>query len=136
MKKVTLVSVIVLLTGTLLGQSLQKGNLVGVHLSTINLNQGVTMNQYMDFFANSVIPELEKNYSEKVFITKCVRGENVNSLGFIIIFESEKMRDRLYNADGSLSVVGKAANEKMQPTMDKLNKLGTISSKYSDWVIQ
>jgi hypothetical protein len=136
MKNVMLIFALVLVAALAFGQSLQKGNLVGLHVATINLNPDVTMNQYKDFFVNSVIPEYEKNYGAKAYLAKGIRGENANSFAFIFVFESEKMRDKYFNADGSSNDVGKAVNEKMQPTMDKLNKLGTSTSKYTDWVLQ
>ena len=40
-----------------------------------------------------------------------------------------------YNADGSPSV-GKAANVKIQPIMDEMNKLGTITANsFIDWLV-
>lgn len=136
MKNLMLTSALVLVAALAFGQSLKKGNLVGLHVVTINLNPDVTMNQYKDFFVNSVIPEYKKHYSADIYLAKGIRGENVNSFAFIFVFESEKMRDKYFNADGGSNDVGKAANEKMGPTMDKLNKLGTSTTKYTDWVVQ
>ncbi|MEX1238117.1 MAG: hypothetical protein WEB30_00310 [Cyclobacteriaceae bacterium] len=136
MKNVMLTSALVLVAALAFGQSLKKGNLVGLHVATINLSPDVTMNQYKDFFVNSAIPEYKKHYGAEIYLAKGIRGENINSFAFIFVFESEKMRDKYFNADGSANDVGKAVSEKMQPTMDKLNKLGASTSKYTDWVVQ
>jgi hypothetical protein len=43
---------------------------------------------------------------------------------------------RYYNADGSPSELGKAANAKIQPIVDERNKLGTITADpYIDWLV-
>ena len=119
-----------------LGQSFHKGNLVGLHVLSINLNPDVTLNQYKDFFINTVIPEFEKIYGAKIYLAKGIRGESNNSLAWIFIYESEAMRDKFYNNDGNHSDIGQVAWDKMQPTMDRLNKLGTSTTKYTDWVVQ
>jgi hypothetical protein len=104
---------------------------------TLTLNPDVTMNQYKDMFVNSVIPEFQKNYpGAKMYLAKGIRGESTNSFAVIFVFETEKARDKYFNADGSVNDAGKAAEEEMKPTMDKLNKLGTSTSKYTDWVVQ
>jgi hypothetical protein len=137
MKKVVLLSTVVLWAGIAFGQSLQKGNLVGLHVWNLTLNPDVTMNQYKDMFVNSVIPEFQKNYPDaKMYLAKGIRGESTNSFAVIFVFETEKARDKYFNADGSVNDAGKAAEEEMKPTMDKLNKLGTSTSKYTDWVVQ
>ena len=32
--------------------------------------------------------------------------------------------------------LGKSVNEKLKPVMDELGKLGTITTKYNDWIVQ
>ena len=137
MKYLILTAALILLVGTTFGQTLQKGNLVGVHHVTINLDPDVTMNQFMNFYVNKVIPEVEKQFTGwKGYVVKGIRGENINSFGVIWIVETEEDRNKYYNADGSNTDLGNAAGEKLQPTMDKLNKLGTSTTKYTDWIVQ
>jgi len=63
MKNLSLISVLIITAGSaVFGQGLQKGNLVGLHVATINLNPDVTMNQYKDFFIKTAAPEYEKSY--------------------------------------------------------------------------
>ena len=40
------------------------------------------------------------------------------------------------NPKGGMNDLGNAANAKLQPLTDELAKLGTYTSKYTDWVIQ
>lgn len=137
MKKLILISTIVLLAGITYGQSLQKGNLVGTHVAEVSLKPGVTMEQYTEFFINKYIPEAEKVWKGwKVYLVKGVRGENINSFGLIIIVNSQKDRDKYYNSDGTSNELGNTANEKLKPVQVELEKLGTFTTKYTDWVIQ
>jgi hypothetical protein len=137
MKKLFLIAAVILIAGITYGQSLQKGNLVGTHTITVSLKPGVTMEKYTDFFKTKVIPEMEKNMPNwKFYLVKGLRGENINSFGFIIIVKSVQDRDKYYNADGSDNELGKSTNVKFKPVTDELEKLGTYTSKYTDWIVQ
>ena len=137
MKKLFITTAFILLAGVAFGQSLQKGNLVGFHVMTINLDPNVTMNQFMDFYVNKYIPEFEKILpGVKLYIAKSIRGENENNFGLIYIFDSEKNRDKYHNEDGTYNELGNSTAEKLQPITEELNKLGTYSSTYDDWIIQ
>lgn len=136
MKKLLLIAAVILIAGITYGQSLQKGNLVGTHTITVSLKPGVTMEKYIDFYKTRVFPEMEKNMPNwKFYLVKGIRGENINSFGFIII-KSVQDRDKYYNADESDSELGKSVNVKLKPVMDELEKLGTNTSKYTDWIVQ
>jgi hypothetical protein len=136
MKKLVLIAAVILMAGITYGQSLQKGNLVGTHVITVSLKPGVTMEKFIEFFSAKLIPEVEKNYPGwKAYIVKGIRGENNNSFGLIYVIKSEKDRDKYYNADGSASELGKSVTEKLQPVLDEAAKLGTFTTKYTDWVI-
>ena len=63
-------------------------------------------------------------------------GENNNSIGILWFFESESDRNKYFNEDGSMSDLGNATFEKLQPIQDELAKLGTWTSKYTDWIVQ
>lgn len=137
MKKLILTAALILVAGITFGQTLQKGNLVGFHVMTINLDPDVTMNQYMDFFVTKAIPEYEKNFpGAKLYIAKGIRGEDENSFAWIFLFESEEIRNKYFNEDGSSSELGKSAEEKLQPMFEEGSKLGTYTTIYTDWVIQ
>ena len=137
MKKLILTAALILVVGTTFGQTFQKGNLVGFHVMTINLDPDVTMNQFMDFFTNKVGPEFEKNFPGiKTYIAKGIRGENKNSFGLIYLFETEEIRNKYFNEDGTFTELGNSAFEKIQPISEELSKLGTYTTIYTDWVIQ
>ena len=41
-------------------QGLQSGNLLGVHVITVTLKPGVTIDQFQNFYVHEVLPEYEK----------------------------------------------------------------------------
>jgi len=137
MKTLILITVLTAVTSLACGQTLQKGNLIGVHALTVNLDPDVTRNQYKDFFVNKVKPEWEKHFTgAKVFLLEGARGENENGLGFVWIFESEGDRDKYFNDDGSNNELGTTTYEKLQPITEEWQKLGTWTSTWTDWVVQ
>ena len=110
MKKLIITTILLCITQIVLGQTLQKGNLVGVHVIYIELNPGVTMAEFQKFHTDVLIPEYEKNYPGwQLFLAKGIRGENQNTYGWIIIVESEEIRNKYYNDDGSITEFGQAA---------------------------
>ena len=136
MKKLILTAIIILLAEVVLGQTLQKGNLVGVHVIYIELNPGVTMAEFQKFHTIVLIPEYEKNYPGwQLFLAKGIRGENQNTYGWIIIVESEEIRNKYYNDDGSITEFGQAAAEKMKPILEDAEKYGKLKRTYTDWII-
>ena len=76
MRKLLLTSALALLTILGIGQSLQKGNVIRIGEATIELNPGVTMEQWTDFLIKRTIPEIEKNYNGwKLYPMKGIMGE-------------------------------------------------------------
>ena len=137
MKKLILIAAVILMAGITYGQGLQKGNLIGTHVVTVSLMPGVTIEKFMDFYKTKVIPEIEKNVPNmKEYVVKSIRGENMNSFGMIVVFKSAQDRDKYYNSDGSDTELGKSVNEKLKTVMDELGKLGTLTTKYNDWIVQ
>jgi len=118
-------------------QELKKGNVVGMHVSTIKLADGVTIEKFTAFFVEKAVPAYEKSWPGwKFYPVRRIRGEKAEGFGLMIVIPTEAERDKYYNADGSLSELGKAANAKVQPIMDEMNKLGTIATNsYIDWLV-
>ena len=137
MKKLIIAAAFFLLTGVAFGQTVQKGTIVGVHTSTVTLNPGVTLDQYLDYFTNRFIPEFEKNFpGVKLFLVKGLNREVKGEYGKIFIVESKKVYNKYWNDDGSYTDVTTAIVEKVQPLLDEGNKLGTTTDVITDWVIQ
>ena len=134
---ITIILTLLISVGSLSGQSIKKGNLIGIHTVSVNLDPDVTMNEYRNFILTKWIPAANKSFPGMMtYLTKGIRGAGENSLGFIFVFKSEADRNKYYNDDGSNNEAGIAASKKMQAIDDELNKLGTWTSSYTDWVVQ
>ena len=137
MKRLIIIAAIILVANCSFGQSLKKGNLVGLHVMTINLASGATMDQFQTYFINNVIPEYEKHFQgAKGYLVKGVRGENNNSMAVIWVFDTEQSRDKYFGADGNPNDLGKSAIEKVSVVDKELDKIGTHTTKFTDWVVQ
>ena len=136
MKKLLVITAFLLFAGIAFGQTLMKGNLIGVHVMSVELKPGATMDQFIDFFNEKTKPAWEKTHEGmKIFIMKGIRGEHMNEIGMIFQFTDEAARDQSYNADGSLTEFGQKVREKMAPIIAETEKIGTNTSKYTDWLI-
>lgn len=137
MKKFIIAAAFILFAGVAFGQTLQKGSVVGVHTTTVTLNPGVTLDQYLDFFTNRFIPEFEKHFPGiKLFLVKGLNREVEGEYGKIFIIESKKVYNKYWNDDGSYTDITMAIAEKVQPLLDEGNKFGTSTDVITDWVIQ
>jgi len=133
----TIIFILLVSVGSVSGQSIEQGTLIGVHTVTVELDPDVTMNEYRNFIITKWIPAVNKNFpGMKTYLTQGVKGTGENSLGFIFVFYSKADRDRYYNVDGSQSEAGIAAEKKLQPINDEGNKLATWTSTFTDWVVQ
>lgn len=89
------------------------------------------------FYLTKVIPEFQKSYQGiKGYLLHGVRGENIDSFGILWVFENEASRDKFFGKDGKPTALGTAASEKLAPLNKEREKLGTFTSKYTDWLVQ
>jgi hypothetical protein len=138
MKKLFLIAALIMMAGTIYGQTLKKGNTLGLHVFTITLNSGVTMDQYLDFCKTKWIPVYEKNFrGVKVYVLKGIKGECLNCDGMILAWKTKADMERYYKPDGSATEIGNAANAKINPIYDELLKMVKMTdAKYTDWEVQ
>ena len=122
------------------GQTVRKGSLLGLHVGTPTLKEGITMQDYTNFYTSKFIPAAEKAFpGVKVYLLKSVRGQDSTSMGVVFIFNSEADRNKYWNNDGTMTELGKAADAKMSEIGKELDKYQTSSNapdRYNDWVIQ
>ena len=116
----------------------QKGNVVGVHVFDVKLKRGVTMEKFIDFYKNTVIPEFARQWPEaKILITRGLRGENANRFGMFYLFESDDVRNKYFKADGSVTETGQLIVNKMRSTMDQRDQFHNgYTTNYTDWVVE
>ena len=141
MKKLIIAVAFILFTGTAFSQALKKGVHLGIQSLKITLSTGATMEQYLDFMMNTFIPEAEKAFpGMKGFIMGggMVMGgseEVKEEYSIIYYFESEEVQSKYFDDGGNFTDAGTAALEKLGPTFEKHDKLGTNSAPTLGWMI-
>ena len=123
------------------GQTIQKGNLVGIRTITVELKPNVTMDQVLDFYNTKWIPDADKYFGWKFFVSKCLRGTACaeNKLIMIAHFKTEAARDKYFKmAEGGkdLNELGQKAWAQFAPTNDAIKELATVKEEWADWVIK
>lgn len=141
MKKIFFILAFTLLCAFSFGQTLHKGNLVGVHVFTPDLKEGMTIQDLGDFIKNKWLPEVNKVFPDlKGYLVKSIRGDDSTSLGIIFIAKSESDRNRYWTADNKLKPDVQKAVDKMLERLRKENEKYVTalqaSDKYNDWVLQ
>jgi len=137
MKKLMIVTALLLIAGIAFGQTLKKGGVIAIHKMDVTLAAGITMDQYMDFMVNKNIPALNKEVEGvKFFMLEGDRGEGANSVAFMVWCESLEVRNKYWPEESGPSDEYRAILEKVQPLMDELEKLGTYTRVYTEWVIK
>ena len=136
MKKLLIVTALVLFAGIAFGQTLTKGSVIAVHNYSITLQPDVTMNQFLEFWTNKVIPEFEKVWpGGKDFVMIGDRGKHKYGFATISYFESVEQRDKLFPAEGDPNDA--SMPELLVPIFEELGKyILSYEDEYTDYVIQ
>lgn len=137
MKKIFLSIALILFALMLSGQTLQKGQVIGFHVITPDLNPDVTFNQWKAFALDKYVPAFNQEFEGEVAIywLSGERGKYKNSVAFMIVFKSLEVRNKYIPEVGITSDLYKAKLEKVMPLQDEWMKMGTYTSEWSDWVI-
>jgi len=137
MKKLVFITALLLFAGFSFGQRLQKGNLLALHTLEITPNPDVSFNEFMEHFTGEFIPKYEESFPGLHFyVVKGDRGESENQIGMIMLSESTDVRDRYWPSPDSASEEAMKAFGKMATAIEDLEKYGTFSSVYTDWVVE
>jgi hypothetical protein len=109
MKKIAFVLILSISSLFAFGQSMEKGNLVGLHVLDITLNDGVTSQQFEDYYMNTVIPSYDQAYPGAV--RNAYFASNAKEL-------SQETQDKLKSVDDGLAL------------------LRSWTSKFTDWSVR
>ena len=117
-------------------KSLNKGSLMGIHALKISLKRGAKIEQFENYFINETIPNYEKEFKgAKINLVKGIRGENKGAIGMVWIFESNEARDLYYDSNGAPTKLNQEVNQRLRTVNEGLSKIGTWTSKYTDWSV-
>ena len=142
MKSLVIIVLLTALTCTSYGQKLTKGSLLGIKIMEIQLVEGKSLEDFKAFYMADVIPAYEKAFEGlKIYMLKSARGQYMNELAVIWIFESEAARNRYFNDDASASSftdLGKEAMERVKGVRQEMNsKYGRwTGNEQDDWIVQ
>jgi len=131
-----------LFTGVAFGQTLQKGNILGLHVIEFNIDPDVTYNQWENFVLTKYLPAFNEEFQGdiEVYFAKVDRGDDENGMSTIYIFKSVEVRAKYFTSEGDFTELFTTKNEKVNQTVaDGMSKLGTshyIRIHYNDWIIQ
>ena len=140
MKKLLVITALVLFAGIVFGQTLNKGSIIAVHNYDIIFQPDVTSNQFLEFMEKTYIPKFEKAFPGTTLVSLMGdRGALVNKYGGMIIFDSIELRDKYYpiaDEEGE----GTGWNEEQQKTVQMLNEgmsklVISFERTYTDWKI-
>ena len=140
MRKLFIITALLLFAGIAFGQTLNKGSIVAVHNYDIIFQPDVTSNQFLEFMEKTYIPNFEKAFPGTTLVSLMGdRGALVNKYGGMIIFDSIELRDKYYpiaDEEGE----GTGWNEEQQKTVQMLNEgmsklVISFERTYTDWKI-
>lgn len=141
LKRMVIIAAIFLIPAICHAQGLERGSLIGVHVVTVNLKPNVTIEDFIKFYVEHVLPEYEKNWPGlKGYLLKSFFSDSKNKFAIVWLFKTVEDRNRNFNADGSANELEKAALAKVKPIEDKLKAMyGDYTIQYTredDWVVQ
>lgn len=137
MKKLILFAAVILLCDLINAQTLQKGALLGLHKVEPVLANGVTVEKYLNFIKDKLIPAYEESFPGlRCYLMISKRGECADCKILAFFFQSEEIRNKYFKADGDYTALGLEGKKKMQPVSDELAKMDKSKEVYTDFVIQ
>ena len=137
MRKLLVITALLLFAGIAFGQTLKKGAVLAIRTSTnLVLKPDVSMNQYLDASMNKWGPEMEKLFPGTKMITiKGDRGTQTNVYSWVWYFESVEVRDKYFDSEGNMR--DEALGEKMRTSMEVLYEyvIDPGMTDYTDWIV-
>ena len=137
MRKLLAITVFLLVSGIVFGQTLKSGAVVVTNTWEVTLQPDATLNQFLDL-GKKYAATFEKAYpGTKMFVMKRDRGEYKYKVSTLIFFDSVELRDKYWPTEGENGPFDEAATEIFAPLFEEGNKIMINSENIStDWVIQ
>lgn len=127
---------LLLSTGLAFSQTLQKGGIVSIHQWSLTLHPDVSMDQFLDFWTSTLLPETEKLFPEmKSLVLKGTSGESTGKYAGLYYYESMETMRAYWNEDGSPTEESVPKMEKFGPLFEQLGQFGEFKWEVSDWEI-
>ena len=135
MKRLMIITALILFAGVSFGQTFKKGGAIGIHEWTLKLNPDVTMNQVLEFWESKAIPVMKKAIPEQTpFLLKGI-GED-NKFEYVGLYYYNSLEDfRKYWKEDGPTEKGAKAMESYGPLLEEMSKLGEFTYTANDWII-
>jgi len=135
MKKLVIITALVLFAGVAFGQTIKEGGAIGIHEWTLKLNPDVTMNQFLELWENTAVPAMKKIIPEQTpFLLKGIGANNKFEYAGLYYYNSIEDYKKYWGEDGPTEK-GAAAMVSYGPLMEEISKLGEFTYTAKDWII-
>jgi len=136
MRKLLVITALVLFAGVIFGQTVEKGGTIGIHEWSLKLKPDVTMNQFLEFWESKVIPKMKKEIPEMTSLMLIGIGEN-NKDAFAGLYLYNSIEDfrKYWGEDGIPTEKGAAVMESYGPLLEELATFGEVTYVAKDWKI-
>lgn len=136
MRKLVVITALLLFAGIAFGQSFQKGGVFGIHEWSLKLNPDVTMNQFLELWEKVYLPAAEKTQPEMTpFLLKGIGKDNKYDYVGLYYYESIEALRKYWNEDGTPTEKGAAVMEAFGPLLEEISKLGEFKYTAKDYII-
>ena len=135
MKKLVIITALVLFAGVAFGQTIEKGDVIGIHAWTLKLNPDVTMNQFLELWDNTAVPAFKKAIPEGTpFLLKGIGANNKFEYAGLYYYNSIEDFRKYWKEDGPTEK-GVAVMATYGPLLEEISKLGEFTYTAKDWII-
>ena len=135
MKKLVIITALVLFAGVAFGQTIKKGGAIGIHAWTLKLNPDVTMNQFLELWENTAVPAMKKAIPEQTpFLLKGIGANNKFEYAGLYYYNSIEDFRKYWKEDGPTEK-GAAVMQTYGPLLEEISKLGEFTYTAKDWII-
>ena len=136
MRKLLVITALVLFAGIAFGQTIKTDGVLMVHQLNTTLDEA-TMDKMLDEWVKNITPLTKKYFPEATLHwVKGIGGDNKNAIASFAYYNSLDDYRKYYNEDGTLTEAGGAAYAAVMPLAQELMaKYGEMSWTLRDWVI-
>lgn len=136
MRKLVVISALILFAGIAFGQTLNKGGILWVHEWQINVDDD-TVKQMQEYWKKNIIPLANKFIPEaEAYIVKGIGADNQNAFASAWYYKSMDDLRKYFNEDGTPTEAGGAALAEIMPKVEEMGaQFGGFNTVQRDWII-
>jgi len=136
MRKLLVISALLLFAGIAFGQTLNKGGILWVHEWQVTVDDA-TAKQMQEYWEKNLIPLANKHFPEaETYIVKGIGADNQNAIGSAWYYKSMDDLRKYFNEDGTPTEAGGVAFAEIMPMVEEMMaKFGEFSFVARDWII-